>query len=177
MDKQTPIGNFGKAIEREKSDLLIRQGDVDGSVYLVVSGLLKAYYVTLDGKELIKSFIQPGEVIGSLISGRTGEPSTFNLRCLTPCSLKCVSYNELQEAVNNQPEIAGFVTDVLMDLAIKKERREYEFLCLSASERYSLLKKRQPELIEQITQNDIARYLGITPVALSRIKQREGKVE
>jgi CRP-like cAMP-binding protein len=27
-------------------------------------------------------------------------------------------------------------------------------------------------LIEQVTQNDIALYLGITPVALSRIKKR-----
>ena len=61
----------------------------------------------------------------------------------------------------------------LISLAIKKERREYEFLCLSAPERFALLKQRDPELVAKLTQNDIARYLGITPVALSRIKQRQ----
>ena len=53
---------------------------------------------------------------------------------------------------------------------MKKERREYEFLCLSAEERYRLLIKRSPDLVRQVTQNEIARYLGITPVALSRIR-------
>ena len=175
MDNQELFGVFGQPIEREKGELLIRQGAPDSSIYLVQSGLLKAYYSTLEGKELIKSFIQPGEFIGSLISCRTGESSTFSLTCLEDCTLRRVSYAELQQAASGQPEIAGFITSGLMELAIKKERREYEFLCLSAQERYSLLKERQPGLLERITQNDIARYLGITPVALSRIKNREVK--
>jgi hypothetical protein len=54
---------------------------------------------------------------------------------------------------------------------MKKERREYELLCLPAEARYRALLERQPNIYESITQNDIARYPGITPVALSRIKQ------
>ena len=152
---------------------MIRQGDVDTSVYIVVAGLLKAYYATLEGKELIKSFIQPGEFIGSLISCRMGEPSTFSLTCLEECKLLRVPFTALQAAAQAQPEVAAFMSNGLMELALKKERREYEFLCLSAPERYALLKNRQPDLVERLTQNDVARYLGITPVALSRIKQRE----
>jgi len=177
MDKNALFARFGHQVERQKGDILIRQGDVDNSVYLVVSGLLKAYYATLDGKELIKSFIQPGEFIGSLISCRTGEPSTFNLTCLEDCSLRRVSFDELQSAAINQPDIASFINNGLIELAIKKERREYEFLCLSAPERYALLQQRSPQLVERITQNDIARYLGITPVALSRIKKRSNSVD
>ena len=173
MEKQALFNSFGQPFERQKGDLLIRQGEADGSVYLVVTGLMKAYYATLEGKELIKSFIQPGEFIGSLISCRTGEPSTFSLKCLEDCVGRRITFSELQSVAASQPQVADFLTNGLMELAIKKERREYEFLCLSAPERYSLLKKRQPQLVERITQNDIARYLGITPVALSRIKQRE----
>lgn len=173
MNVLSILSSLGQPIECIKGDLLIRQGDVDRSVYFVESGLLKAYYATLEGKELVKSFIQPGEFIGSLISCRTGEPSTFNLSCLEGCSLRCISFVELREGTNGNPKIAELLTDGLMKLAIKKERREYEFLCLSAAERYSLFKEREPELVDRITQNDIARYLGITPVALSRIKQRE----
>jgi len=173
MEKLTILGNIGQPLVCAKGDILIRQGDVDRSVYLLESGLLKAYYATLEGKELVKSFIQPGEFIGSLISCRTGEPSTFNLSCLEDCSLRRISFAELQEGRIKSQEIANVLTDGLMKLAIKKERREYEFLCLSAAERFSRLKEQEPELMERITQNDIARYLGITPVALSRIKQRE----
>ena len=173
MFEESVFAHLGTPINREKGDFLLRQGEVDRSIFVVISGLLKAYYTTLDGKELIKSFIQPGEFIGSLIACHTGEASTFNLVCLEDTALRRVPFEELQGGVTAKPEIAGTVINSLIELAIKKERREYEFLCLSAPERYKLLKARNPELVERVTQNDIARYLGITPVALSRIKQRE----
>ena len=45
-----------------------------------------------------------------------------------------------------------------------------EFLSLSAEARYRLLLDRSPELVTRLKQRDIARYLGITPVALRRIR-------
>ena len=163
----------GKRIVRQKGDSLFEQGNWDTSVYVVESGLLKAYYVTLDGKELVKSFIQEGEFIGSLVACRLAEPCTFSLVCLEDCQLIRIPFADIQEKSAAEPEMAGIVISGLLDLAIKKERREYEFLCLSAPERYRLFTKRTPELVERLTQNDIARYLGITPVALSRIKKRD----
>ena len=55
---------------------------------------------------------------------------------------------------------------------MKKEIREYELLCLSAEDRYKRLLKHTPDILKLVTQNEIARYLGITPVGLSRIKRR-----
>ena len=173
MKNQSIFAELGKPLLRKKGDLLFAQGDSDSSIYVVSSGLLKAYYSTLEGKELIKSFIQSGEFIGSLIAGHTAEPCTFNLRCLEDSKLRRIPFAELKSMAMHKPEASGLVINSLIELAIKKERREYEFLCLSASERFALLKQRSPELVSRLTQNDIARYLGITPVALSRIKQRE----
>lgn len=56
-----------------------------------------------------------------------------------------------------------------MAFAMKKEQREYELLCLSAQQRYQALLARKPDIYDFVTQGDIAKYLGITPVALSRI--------
>lgn len=55
---------------------------------------------------------------------------------------------------------------------MKKERREYELLCLSAEDRYRALMENTPQLADMVTQNEIALYLGVTPVGLSRIKKR-----
>ncbi len=51
-----------------------------------------------------------------------------------------------------------------------------EFLTLPAQARYRVLLEQSPELPERVKQKDIARYLGITPVALSRTPMcsREG---
>ena len=167
------LDSFGKPLISKKGDELIRQGESDTSLYVVVQGLLKAYYLTSDGKELIKSFIQPGEIIGSLTACYLGEKSTFSLVCLEDSKLLKIPFESLKSIENIQPELSGEIIQSLVGLALKKERREYEFLCLSAPERYDLLKQRSPDLVEHLTQNDIARYLGITPVALSRIKGRQ----
>jgi hypothetical protein len=58
----------------------------------------------------------------------------------------------------------------------KKERREREFLTESAEARYQMLLEDSPGLFDKVKQKDIARYLGITPVALSRIRGRSGRV-
>jgi CRP-like cAMP-binding protein len=96
MENVSLFEGLGKSIERKKGDLLFKQGEKDNSIYIVKHGLLKAFYLTLDGKELIKSFIQPGEFIGSLIACYLDEPGTFNLMCLEDSSLQRVSFTELQ---------------------------------------------------------------------------------
>jgi CRP-like cAMP-binding protein len=93
--------------------------------------------------------------------------------CLAPSILIKVKFDELYKRGLENQAIAATMIDVLLKLALKKERREYEFLCLSAEKRYRLLLENMPDLLKKITQNDIARYLGITPVALSRIKNRQ----
>ena len=68
--------------------------------------------------------------------------------------------------------MASAMVEHLLNFSMKKERREREFLTESAEERYRMLMDRSPELFDKVTQKDIARYLGITPVALSRIRKR-----
>lgn len=160
----------GRAVAR--GGHIFRQGDTDGSLYFVETGFLKAYYVTEAGGEQIKSFIGPGKVIGSLTAAHAGEPTTFSLVCLEDSMLRQFSFHHLRETAIQEPALADLATGLLLDLAMKKERREYEFLCLSAEERYRRLMDRTPDLAEKVTQQDIALYLGITPVALSRIKKR-----
>jgi CRP-like cAMP-binding protein len=55
---------------------------------------------------------------------------------------------------------------------IEKEQREREFLSENATQRYINLIKQEPKFESRIPQHLIASYLGITPVALSRIRKR-----
>lgn len=162
----------GIKIEKNIGEHIFRQGDIDTSLYFINSGLLKAYYLSDEGKESIKSFLSDKDIIGSLTSAYVGEPCSFGLLCLQPTKLTKISFAALREYSNKNVSVANEVIDVLLQFSMKKEKREYEFLCLSAEQRFSLLVKNTPHLIEKITQNDLARYLGVTPVGLSRIKKR-----
>ncbi len=61
---------------------------------------------------------------------------------------------------------------LLEQLAIKKERREADFLLLSATERYQKFLQDYAYIVNSIANYHIASYLGITEVALSRIRSR-----
>ena len=166
------IANNGTSLKKDAGEYLFRQGDHDQSLYIVNSGLLKAYYLSVDGKENIKSFILPGNNIGSLMASYAGKPSTFNLICLKPCQLTVLQFTAIYEASRTDAELSAAIVDFLLGFGIKKEVREYELLCLSAEDRYKRLVENTPDILNLVTHNEIARYLGITPVGLSRIKKR-----
>lgn len=162
----------GKRINKDKDEHVFILGDTNKSFYYVESGLLKAYYTSEEGKESIKSFLLPSDSIGSMTSAFSEESCSFSLVCLEPASLIKLPISTLVEYSKNDLELANAAIELLIHLAMKKEKREYEFLCLSAEERYSRLEQSAPALLEKVTQNDLARYLGLTPVGLSRIKKR-----
>ena len=167
----------GLRISKGAGEYLFRQGDEDLFIYFLRSGLLKAYYLSEDGKENVKSFITAGNSIGSLAACYTRQKATFSVICLENSELAAVDFSKLQEEVGSRLDMSNAVIDLLLGFALKKENREYELLCLSAEQRYRRLLERAPHLFQIVTQNDIARYLGVTPVALSRIKQRLRQAE
>lgn len=172
LDFQKFIEVEGTFVRKAKAEHIFMQGDPDRSLYLIQSGLLKAYYTSDDGKEFIKSFFSPDEVICSLRSIYGTGGCFFSLLCLEPTELIKIPFAVLQEYSRTDLEISTHVIDLLLKLSMKKEKREYELLCLSAEERYMALVKSTPGIVDKVTQNDIAHYLGITPVGLSRIKNR-----
>ena len=52
------------------------------------------------------------------------------------------------------------------------ERRSLELMSLNATERYLNLRKRIPNIDELIPQFQIASFLNITPVQLSRVRKK-----
>lgn len=166
------LETYGKPLKAEAGEHLFRQGEDHGSLYAVRQGLLKAYYLSGEGKEHIKSFIQPGDFIGSLTASHGRQSASFSLVCLQPTDLIQLDFDKIYAASRDNADIAGVVVDFLLAFAMKKERREYELLCLSAEDRYRELLKNAPHIMDMVTQNEIALYLGVTPVGLSRIKKR-----
>jgi len=57
-----------------------------------------------------------------------------------------------------------------------KEKRERELLLLDAESRYKIFREEFSILEPSIKQNTIASYIGITPIALSRIRRKMGLI-
>ncbi len=171
MNLNDLIKEFGTNQNYQKKTNVFLQGDESQYLYFIQEGVLKAYYNDAEGKEYIKSFLFSGDNIASTQALNRGNCS-FSLLCLKDTRLVKLPYQKVRQAAANNLELANEIIELLMSFAMKKEQREFELLCLSAEQRYKNLLKNSPNISQQITQNNIARYLGITPVALSRIKHK-----
>lgn len=142
-------------------------------VYLVSSGLLKLHYLQPDGSEWIKSFAGPGKLIGSLRALQPGGRTSFAVAALEDSRLERLDYGQLEALARQQPAWLAALYQAMRALALQKEQRERELLSLTPAERYAAFVAQEPALAARIALKDLARYLGITPVSLSRIRARQ----
>lgn len=168
------IQSIGIPVSVKKNEHLFRQGDMNSSLFWIQSGLFKAYYQTADGHEWVKSFLVEGNIIGSLQAVVANACASFSLVCLEDSEVLQISGKDFLQQLNHHPKYYPLANQFLLNLAMKKEQREYELLCLSAEERYLRILEREVELLKRLSQQEIAKYIGITPVALSRIRKRLG---
>lgn len=165
------LKDYSRPQSFQKGDFIFRQGEVNRNLYYIESGILKAFYLTNDGKDFIKSFLKERDVMGNLSSCIQGIPCTFSLQCLEDTKTHVIPFETLSQVSLHDHKLSGDIISFLMALALKKENREYEFLCLDAEARYLNLVKTSPDLLDRVNLGEIAKYLGITQVALSRIRK------
>jgi len=151
----------------ETGDHLFQQGEAAPNLYFIGKGLAKMYYVTHDGREFVKSFLPEGAFAGSLLAQFENRPSPFSVVCLEPVSTEIVPFTALQALFETSPEACSFGLRFFQDLALKKEKREFDLLCQSPEQRYRAFVEENPGLAARVKQKDIAHYLGITPVLVS----------
>ena len=118
-------------------------------------------YYTKDGEEKTTYFFFENHLIGSYISCITDKPSLITIEALSSGSYISFSYSVLLELFDKSMAWQKF------------ERLLAEYVTIGLEERYiDLLNSNKKKIIERIPQHYIANYLGITPVSMSRIRNR-----
>ena len=153
---------------------VIEAGQAVRRIGFLLEGLARYYYLTREGKEFNKSFAQAGSPLTSVIALVTGQPSPFYIQALDACECCFITYQAFTALSDQYREWERLGRHLLEQLAIKKERREADFLLCSPQKRYQQFLEEYDEMADRIPNYHIASYLGITEVALSRIRRRLG---
>ncbi len=159
-----------------RGEHLLRAGEMPRSLAFVESGLLRLYYLDADGREFTKSFCTEGEVVAAYSALLLGQPSRLFIEALEDSRLLVVDYRAYQELAVGHACWAAVNQRRAEALFIKKEQREATLLLDDAETRYRQFLVDHPGLEARVRQHHIASYLGITPVALSRIRARLRRV-
>lgn len=137
---------------------------------LLESGCIRAYFVTPDGKEYNKHLFVAPDIVGDYAALLTGKPVNVPQQTLTPCVVWVADYTKVRSLESRHPELSVLARRYAEHSYLAKEQREIEIATMTATQRYELLRERQPTLESSVPQYHIAAYLGITPTQLSRIR-------
>lgn len=152
---------------------LYRPGQAAKDVYFVHSGLVRVFNVTDSGhKEFNKSFVSEGQFVGPLVSPLRTQASPYHIQTLEHCEVLVIARAALDELYQRSIVWANIGRLYMEHLAITKEQREAQLLTGTAEQRYVRFLRESPQLIDRVPLYHIASYLGVTDVALSRIRRR-----
>jgi CRP-like cAMP-binding protein len=155
----------------DKGQVLFDVGQPHPYLYVVRQGCLKLLYRGANGDEWVQDFVAEGAFFCSL-TALVGGLSSYACEALEACELERLHYPWLEETARQQASWQQALLSGWKDYATRKELRERDLLTLTPPQRYAAFVRSHPGLAQRVPQKDLARYLGVTPVSLSRIRGR-----
>lgn len=152
-----------------KGENLVNAGDRAHTLYFLESGLARSYFIDQKGKEFIKAFFTQGDVAGPYTEMLMNEPTLIFIEALEDTDVIALDFHVLQKLYSKNIWFSEIGRKICEQYFITKEQRIFEFLHYSAAERYQHFIRKNAELIKRLPQYQIAAYLGISPVSLSRL--------
>jgi CRP-like cAMP-binding protein len=146
---------------------LLAQGAEQDSAFYIEAGIARACHYTRGGQERCKEFYFEGELCLLYDSWLTGSPARYQLEALTELQVVRVPL-----ALLGEPAWQPVCMALLRQQLGYKERKEAFLLLHSPEERYRELCHTFPHWPARLTQVQLANYIGISPVTLSRIRRR-----
>lgn len=162
----------GKVVCFQKGEQMECEGKPSVWFGFVAKGCFK--YVTKgisDNKEHITWFSFEGEFVGDYPSCLSGNPSLTTIEAMMPSNVFMVSGKQMKQLFNQDMkamELRGIIAEHLLTQA---RSRYLDFHRATPRERYELLLRRCPGIVEHLPLNAIASFLNLTPQQLSRIRK------
>ena len=145
---------------------------VPTKLYMLVSGVITAFVNSESEKQFNKRLFTPISFAGALTAILKNEPSEVTYMTLTECKVYEIDFEEFKKLCRQEFEVGRLYVKLLEHVFITYEARSLDLMRLDATERYIKLRVQIPNIDNLIPQYQIASYLNITPVQLSRIRKK-----
>ena len=152
-----------------KGDLLLKNGQVCKNLYFISEGLTKTFFAKED-KEFIMRFF-PEHTLFTVVDSFVSQiPSSYEVMALEKTTVIYITHTDLEALCRKHHSIETAYRKLLSIATINMMKRISEMLEENATERYNHFLKDHGLLLQRISLGDLANYLGITQVSLSRIR-------
>ncbi len=170
------VASYCSYLEFEKDAVLVDFREVCDHVYFTLDGTLTAYKVRKNGKGHYCWFMTAGDVVISVESFYSQYPSKERLFALTKSVCIALHVKDLHALSKKYPSV--------LELDLQCTRHYYiltylraEMIGMTGREKFETLLRDYPHLLkeENVTNEALASFLGMTREYLSKIKKEFGE--
>jgi len=168
------LAGLGRLRSYPKNTVFITEGDSSDSVFVILSGKVKAFVSDAEGHELILNTQGPGDYVGEM--ALDGKPRSASVVTLEPSTFSVVQREPLRDAIRRNPDFALVMIAKVIERAREATDNVKNLALLDVYGRVARLllnmaveadgKLRIPE---KITQQEIAERVGASRDMVSRI--------
>ena len=109
------IATSGVVRQFPKQTVLINEGDVGDSLYIILSGRVKVYASNEAGREVVINFCGPGEYVGEM--SLYGAPRSASVITVEPTSCAIVNRAQFRDFIVANPDFAQHLIQTLIHRA------------------------------------------------------------
>jgi len=183
-DKLSPLINLteeqwafvlghAKAKTTKRNEILLEKGDIANYLFFVVKGCLRIFLINDDGQEATRFLIFEGSFGTAFPSFTLRQPSSAAIQSVEPSEVLMISHADHQMLMDTVPGWERMNRLGLQQDYIDAIVRIESLITMDARQRYDILLKKNPKLIQRLPNKMVADYLGISQETLSRLKSKE----
>lgn len=173
----TSLQNYTKQLHIKrfhKGEIILYQGEIPPSTYIIKKGIIKTYNLTTQGEEKPITFDVAGEIFPIAWTFNKIRYAQYYYEAFTDCEVYTVSRTELHGFLQSNPkamyELFGEFVDKYINFQMRVNALEQSkaatkiintihFLCLHFGRE---LKKDTVQIELPLTQQDLANFMGLT---------------
>ncbi|PYQ14210.1 MAG: hypothetical protein DMF80_12900 [Acidobacteria bacterium] len=169
FEKLTPselarLGGIVKRTRFPRDTVLFFQGDPSDSLHLIVSGSVKVYQTSEQGRERILKILSPREIVGELAM-LDGQPRSATVAALDDTETLSISRRDFEKFVAEHPHVSG----EMMEMSFREVPYRLLRLLVQLCDQHGQASPEGTRIGIKLTSADLAGMVGASRESVSRL--------
>lgn len=154
--------------------LLISHGEKNQDVFIILRGGFVYQYLNDKTGELrtVNFFLESFQPFISTESFFKGIPSRCQLKAIQNSDVLVINKEHIDNAIQDDVHLKDFYIQHLIDSLLAENEFKIQIISNTPEELYQSLILHHPEIIQNVPSKYIAEFMGITPVWLSKLRNK-----
>src|SRR5579871_4348998 len=154
----------------KKKAFLLKEGEICDFEAFILKGCIRSFYLDKNGTETILLFAVEDWWVSDLTSFAERIPSNLFIETIEDCDLLAIDYAGKALLFDKIPAFERMFRLLVQRSLSVLQQRFYATVSQTAEERYVQFLEKYPQIAQRVPQHQIARYIGVSPEFLSKIR-------